>query len=328
MNGAPLLTKDAFSCIDFGVPTHDPAVRTLASQLNAVLVSLGSEVPPSLASVFAERLAAYPGPGRRFIELFYVPAWSFLHWTKVLCVGKDDSVFSEAREAHALSLLLHLWDDHLMDGQMAPDMVALHMRTIAWRRFRAAVDRLTRATGGKPKADGLIEAYLEAHLEETEPKDLDAFLARFLRQIGIWRVAPALLGQMMEPAAADGLLRIFDLHAMAWRIMDDLQDARADCGRGRNTAVRLALSDEGRALWDRVETSPDSATAAARWSRVAEAIEARPAPLLRARIDTLLAEAVSRARLLGLAGLEAELSAAAVRRRVVKQLLRESPERT
>ena len=72
MNGAPLLTKDAFSCSDFGVPTHDPAVRALASQLNAVLVSLGTEVPPSLASVFAERLAAYPGPGRRFIELFYV----------------------------------------------------------------------------------------------------------------------------------------------------------------------------------------------------------------------------------------------------------------
>lgn len=327
MSVAAMRTADAFSCLDFGASEPAPAVRALSGQLNDILLALQAEAPDPVAAAIRARLDAYPGPGRRFIDLFYVPAWSFLHWAPALFVRNDDGALSDAREVHALSLLLHLWDDHLMDGQMPPDMAAIQMRTIAWSRFRAATERLSRSTGGTAAAQRLIDAYLGSHRTGSGPATLDAFLARFLDQIGIWRVAPSLLGRMMDPPAGDGLLRILDLHATAWRMMDDLQDARADCRRGRNTAVRLALPAEGRALWDLVQSSPDPAEAAARWDRVVEAIETRPAADLRTRIDHALAEAIALAGGLGLDGLEAELQAARARRTVVKQLLRENPER-
>ena len=49
----------------------------------------------------------YAGGRTRFIDLFYVPIWSFLHWVLVASPRGDAEVLASATQAHALAASGH-----------------------------------------------------------------------------------------------------------------------------------------------------------------------------------------------------------------------------
>jgi len=231
-----------WTAVDFRPLSLDPRIEALADEMEFEIWRIVTLLPPSLASEAARVLSGYPGPGRRFIGLFYRPVWSVLHWLE-----EDAAVRAAAVRVHALALLLHLWDDHLCDGQLPIDIARLHFRSLAWREMEAALP-----PDGSTAENlwALLATYLEA-IHAPEPAgSLEAHLERFERQMAIWRAAPRMLAARRGARVAALLDEALQHFCVAWRLIDDIQDIEEDRATGQDNCVRLALSGPAAARWD------------------------------------------------------------------------------
>jgi hypothetical protein len=244
---SPLLRRPGalFAGVDFGTVQRSAAIERLADRLQAALDSLAELLPPALKAEARALLDGYAGTGRRFIDLFYTPAWSFLHWAKI----SDDEA---AVRAHALAWFLHLWDDHLSDGQLAPDLLRIHLRSLAWSEYATAAESLAGGSGASERMAALVHEYLESVHRPGPVIDLPGYCARFVRQMGIVRVVPNLA--VARGGELDSTINAFTI---AWRIVDDIQDAAADLVAGHRSALYYAMSEEGRRGWDRCAARSD-----------------------------------------------------------------------
>jgi len=302
-----------FVIYDFGAFTPDPKIVAQADRLEAKLALAVGDLPPAMAKEAAGELKMYAGHRPRFIDLFYVPIWSFLHWIPVAHPGMDAGALEKAQEAHALSLFLHLWDDHLSDAQLPPNLMRLQLRAVAWERYRAAVRSLAAMVpGGDEIATRLIHGYLTSCHQPPPATDQKSFSDRFIQQIGIWLVVPTLLGHLTGgPNRARELCAVIEAFAVAWRMIDDVQDIDKDIVSGQQNAVWFELNAPGRQVWE--------------YCRIASAGGARPEPTtwqiatnticggalqstLRQVVD-LLSQAETLAAKAGWAGLAAEMAA-------------------
>lgn len=299
-----------FSTLGFGAVEAAPGVAALRREMNVDLFAVADALPAPLAAEARAQLAGYTGGDGDFFRLFYVPAWSFLHWVPAAAPRlAAPGVLDHARTAHALALFLHLWDDHLCDGQLSTDLLRLHLRTLAWERFAAEARALGRALGSNPARMGEHAAeYLDALHRPGEAAELDAYGARFVRQIATWTLVPRLLGEAVGGAPEEVVARF----GVAWRLMDDVQDTHLDAAAGARTAVWLALDAEGRARWDDARAAAGAAPDPRAWQALAPAVRA-PGCLdaLRARIGAELRRAEGAARAGGWDGWADELAACA-----------------
>jgi len=317
---SPLAIQDftEFVAIDFGAVTPDAQVVALAERLEASVRRAVADLPPAMSAEAAAELTVYAGPRPRFIDLFYIPIWSFVHWVPEAAQRAElvrvPSMIEHAQEAHALSLFMHLWDDHLVDGQLKPTLLRLQLRAIAWQRYHAAVGVLAGMVEGGPETVArLVGNYLTACHQPPPVHDLRTFCDRFLQQIGIWLVVPTLLGHIVGgPAAARDLVGIIEAFAVAWRLIDDIQDIDIDILSGQDNGVWFELDDDGRACWAACRTASAGADRVEprTWASVSTAI--RNTRTLGAVIDEVTAR-LSRAEELairaGWTGLAAELAA-------------------
>jgi hypothetical protein len=308
---SPLLITNQGSLpwIDFGKPGPLPAIDALADRLNAEIMALTAGLPDPLCNEAAAVLNGYAA-GRRFIDLFYRPVWSFLHW---MPPPSDAGLLEQACRVQAMSLFLHLWDDHLSDGQLAPDLLRLHLRSLAWQRFRDGAEILrTHAHLPAQAFDSLVAGYLSAVHRPGLVDTLGAHAERMVAQVGIWRVVPLLYGHVAAgPAGGAGLTRIVERFSVAWRLMDDVQDVASDiCGTQQN-AVALALDPAGQAAWAACaarsagKPQPDQVT----WPAVHDAIGRGALTRVLSHIAEVLDDAQETATTLNLGGLADELSA-------------------
>ncbi len=311
---SPLLgsAADPLLAVDFGRPSPDQAIDALTARLNAEVMGLAAALPPALRAEAEAALAGYGGGVRLFIALFYRPVWSFLHWLP----APDDQALQLACRVQAMSLFLHLWDDHLADGQLAPDLVRLHLRSLAWQAFSDAAERL-RERAGVPGAavQGLVAEYLASSHRPGVATSLEGHASRMVQQVGIWRVAPLLYGGIVAgPAGAGALCRVVERFSVAWRLVDDVQDATEDVRSGQQNALELALDPAGRAAWalcrDRSAGLPQPEARA--WAEVWRAIGAGGLAAVLARVNAELDDAVGAAAGQGWGGLAAELAACRV----------------
>lgn len=211
---SPLLVDTPPSAA-FGTPIVAEPVANLRAELNAIVLDTAASLPEPLRAEAEAIVRGYGGGD--FLSLFYVPMWSFLHW---LDVDRD------AKVAQAQALFLHLWDDHLCDGQLPLDLLRLQLRSAAW-------NRLERATRGNRIAREAIDAYLVANHESRDVHDLDSYCARSRRELALMTFVPRIAG-------GDVLGDIVDAFAIAWRLIDDVEDAHADALAGKQTALAFA----------------------------------------------------------------------------------------
>jgi hypothetical protein len=302
-----------FTAIRFGSAQMTPEVARLRQVLNDILWETTLTLPEPLDSEARSILSGYAGGENDFYRLFYVPAWSFLHWVPALShVPVQPELLKAARTGHAMSLFLHLWDDHLVDQQLPLDLLRLQLRTLAWQHFETASRWLCHEVGGEPNLfDQHARAYLTSLYHPTPVSDLNDYCRRFTHQIAIWTVVPQLLGHgLASPEAAAQLCRIINSFAIAWRLLDDVQDIHLDLLQGEITAVWLELDEQGRREWAscsshsiaRGELDLES------WAPLVEAMR-RSGCLNRllARIDEALCDASDAAAASGWSGLALEL---------------------
>lgn len=245
---SPLLRRrrDPLNQLRFGTPAPSPERESLRERLDASLRETVAALPRALQHEAAALLDGYGAGKLSFIGLFYVPTWSFLSERPLADTQRR---LAEQVQAHAL--LLHLWDDHLCDGQLAPDLVRLHLRTIAWQRFEAGARALARARG---RREDVVDAALERYFGSgtihgrgrPEVGDLDAYLARFRDEIAIWSLVPELLDEALCPSPLSAAVEHV---SVAWRLLDDIQDTHEDLLADHRSAVWWACDAELRELW-------------------------------------------------------------------------------
>lgn len=259
-----IAAPDAFTAIDFGAVSLGPDLARLRATLGDCLQRTAARLPPAWLPEAQRVLAGYSGGRGDFFRLFYVPTWSFLHWVPA-SAGRPlpSDGLSLAHRAHALALFLHLWDDHLCDGQLVTDLLRLQLRTLAWEACTAAGRGLAHALGADPsRFEALAAEYLVSAHARGVVCDLDAYIRRFRSQVALWTAVPAWLGAAVAgPAAGTALATAVEEFAVAWRLLDDIQDIHLDSRAGRESAVWYMLDPARRALWAAcaAEVEPDGA---------------------------------------------------------------------
>ncbi|MEU2968602.1 hypothetical protein ABZ687_26960 [Streptomyces ardesiacus] len=230
----------------FGAVLETPEVSALRRRLHGRVREVVSRMPRPLAEDVAALLGRHgrtrtADQGDLFV-LFPAPVWSFLHW--VPAAGHPD-----AERLHAAALLLHLWDDHLTDRQLTPDLAALQLRTELWRCLEQDAAELCAAWGADP---GLVARHTERYLCATHarrtPADLDSYCSLAREQAALWTLLPRLLETGGRTEA--GWSSLVEDFAVAWRLVDDAADVRRDAVAGIRSAVWWELPAAGRARWD------------------------------------------------------------------------------
>ncbi|MFI2415181.1 hypothetical protein [Streptomyces sp. NPDC018947] len=230
----------------FGAVLETPDVSALRSRLHSRVLEVVHRMPGPLADSAAALLDRHgrtqtADQGDLFV-LFPAPVWSFLHWVPA-------ARHPHAERLHAAALLLHLWDDHLTDRQLAPDLAALQLRTELWRCVEQDGAALCADWGAAP---GLVARHTERYLCATHaprpPVDLDAYCAAAREQAAVWTLLPRLLETGGRTTA--GWSALVEEFALAWRLVDDAADVHRDAAAGIRSAVWWELPGAGRARWD------------------------------------------------------------------------------
>ena len=306
---SPLLvsTPGRLARIDFGRPPPEPAIDALGARLAADLSGMMAGLPASLRDEAEATLSGYCRGRAHFIALFYRPVWSFLHWLP----PPDSLLLEQACRVQAAALFLHLWDDHLSDGQLAPDLVRLHLRSLVWQAFCSGTATLLQAAGVQPsRVQRLVDDYLATTHRPGSASTLADHAERMVRQVGIWRVVPLLFGQITGgPDAASALCRVVERFSVAWRLLDDVQDAASDIRTGQQNALYLACDGEGRAAWAECGRRSQglSQPEAESWAVVCRGLESGPLEKVLSQINAELAAAETAALAQGWTGLAVEL---------------------
>ncbi len=232
----------------------------LCQRLNNQVSDLCRSLPKSMQAGAMMFLMEYShigvGEALDFFKYYYAPAWSVLYW--MAASSKADGSVSEKEMNHALcgqamAMLLHSFDDHLVDGGIPVSHLTLLVRSQAWRRMRDAIDRFCAdLAGGSDIASAFINEYYSGIMEQDTPQTLDAYCGLFRRQMATWVVMPVLTARKIggsDDFVAD-LRGAYECFGIAWRLLDDIQDLEADMADGTHSAVYVCLGEKGRALWD------------------------------------------------------------------------------
>lgn len=276
---SPLAVTSAspYGAVAFGVPAMAPEILALRTDLQARLHRALAHLPPVMRQEGVGMIEAYSGEATEFYRLFYQPVWSFLHWVAARATPSiPPSAMDDACTAQALGLFLHLWDDHLCDGQLQTTQLSLQVRTDAWVAYLAAARRLAQHVGAPQRlVDDHVATYLTAiHIPERIDSLVD-FCGRFERQIAIWTLVPHLLGPAIGGTqVGDDLAHMLTAFANAWRVMDDIQDVDDDVLAGIESAVWQVLDAAGRQAWAacHVQSKPLGQLHAASWLALQEHI--------------------------------------------------------
>ncbi|MFI0262642.1 hypothetical protein ACH4OW_26800 [Streptomyces sp. NPDC017056] len=273
----------------FGAIVEAPPLAALRCRLHDRLMEIVHRLPAPLARDCADLLNRHgrvPGSptGNAFV-LFPPPVWSFLHWIPA-------ARHPDAERVHAAALLLHLWDDHLLDGQLPLTLAHVQLRTELWRECTAGAERLCHTWGVDPAlAAGHTAAYLTAVHAAPRVDGPVGHRAGAGREAALWALVPSLLAAPELPA----VIRDF---AVAWRLVDDAADVPEDAAAGARSAVWWELAPADRVHWRPGAMGGETWCEGAVRRVLAEAAR-------------LLAAAQERAATAGLQGLAAELATAA-----------------
>lgn len=251
---SPLLVQvhTELKSIGFGDVVVVPEIARLQRELNLILTGTLKRLPEPLAAESRSLLNTYSGRRGDFFSLFYVPIWSFLHWTLVNNGSVQPSLAQAAQTPHAMALFLHLWDDHLCDGQLDVDITRLQLRTVAWQSHTATCYELCEAVGlHTDLVDEHINQYLCSQQSGEPVDDLNEYCRLFSRQVGIWTAVPRILDFAIRGSEeSDVIRRLVEHFAICWRLIDDIQDVDLDLMTGKQNAVWIQLDSEGRRRWD------------------------------------------------------------------------------
>jgi hypothetical protein len=251
----------ACSEIGFGKVRLSEGEQRFCSELNDEIHALCKALPPSiqtdallsLMKYFRKTFVGNPS----FFMNYYAPAWSIIYWI-IHCrpdrVELSQQDIGTAKAAHSMALLLHPLDDHLSDGQLPVTHLNLLIRSQAWVIMTGAMRGLAEGLvdGNQIVAD-LIDDYYSGINSSEDIASLDGYVDLFRKQMATGYIVPVLLSKKItangEFAAA--IQSLYGSFGIAWRLLDDINDIKADMMTGSKSAIYACLPESLKKSWDK-----------------------------------------------------------------------------
>ncbi|MFG2978503.1 hypothetical protein ACGFYY_36650 [Streptomyces sp. NPDC048331] len=276
----------------FGAIAETAEVSALRGRLHRHLLDTASGLDPAWRECVMRELTAHGrsvrAPGGDFFARFPAPVWSFLHWVPTA----RGQAYAERNQA--LALFLHLWEDHLSDGQLPEEESFVRLRARAWQEWERSALALAAQWGAPVRLVGAHAAVYREAVAHRRERSRDGYYRTAARQAALWTLLPAILAVTGRTAGRLGPV-VTDF-ALAWRIVDDLADVEEDAAAGARSAVWWELPPRSRAGWGADPGRPVAGEAEGRLGR---------------RAARLLVRAAYRAERAGLPGWAMEVRTAA-----------------
>lgn len=245
----------AFGCVELSM-----GEKKFYADLNRQLVFLCNTLPEPVkhqATIFLFEYAGLTlGDEMDFFRFFHPPVWSIIYWIHncdQCCRAPKTDEYIHSLIAHAMSLFLHSLDDHIHDGDIRASHLLLLLRSNAWILMNDSLKKLAEENPAEIDfIDSRINEYYAAILPEKKPESFEDYCALFKRQISTWIITPMLTIKKLicnDKFTAD-IKESYESFAVAWRLMDDLNDLEQDILDGTHNAVYYNMSAEGMAAWD------------------------------------------------------------------------------
>ncbi len=248
------------SNIDFhsGHTSTDEGIAYFYTKMNDAMINLVRSLPASVqtsAMIFLMHNAGIePGQNLDFFSHYYSPIWSIIPHIMTRCTGarvKQDFMYLAAT-AHAMVMLLHSLDNHINDGQVAPDHLTLLIRSQGWRLFCDTISPFCSIIHtGKEIVNSCLNRYYASITTHNSIDNLEEYLRIFRDQMATALIVPLLTVRFVEDMSLEEAIRTsLECFGLAWRIYDDIRDIKDDLNKGRNSAVTLSLPGKVRCCWD------------------------------------------------------------------------------
>jgi len=247
--------------VDFGTVTLSQEEETFREELNREMLALCECLPNSMqteAVLFLMKYLQAPfSGGPNFVNYFYAPAWSILFWLQQYCpdnIKLEPRYVKAVKTGHTMAMLLHAFDDHLVDGQLPITHLALLIRSQSWMIMNRAFDRLARDVDRGPAiVRGFIDDYYRSINISEGTKSLDSYCDLFRKQMATALIAPVLIANKINPVEELSLSiqAAYCSFGIAWRLLDDLQDLEKDMMKGVHSSIYFCLNEKLRGYWDK-----------------------------------------------------------------------------
>ena len=246
--------------IDFGRIPLTVEQQKFYQLINDRIIDLCRSLPKSTRIRATHFLLQYAGLSigdkLDFFRRYHVPAWSILYWIRDLRSdpgNMPDNVVDCMITIHSMAMLLHSLDDHLSDGELAPDHILLLLRSQSWHHMQQAIVSLDRRIdGGSSRASLAIDRYYAAIQSANSPGSIEDYCIRFEDQMQTGLVAPQLMLSCLETPQElkTGILQAYCHFGVAWRLLDDIQDIEEDLQKRVHSAVYVSLPEDVQNIWD------------------------------------------------------------------------------
>lgn len=313
-----IITGLLSSCfeIDFGVVNLSEEERRFCKELNDEIVSLCGSLPRSTQTEALLSIMQYWGipfdQEFNFFRYYYIPSWSIIYWLIQSAAGGkglEEVVLRNAKAGHSMAMFLHPFDDHLNDHEIPAIHLTLLLRSQSWMIMNHALYSLADGVdGGNGIVRGFLDDYYSSIRSSEKVESLDSYCDLFRKQMATWFIAPALLTKRMTSDAefTDAILTAYGSFGIAWRLLDDIKDLKADMMQGKHSSIYVSLPDEIRDVWNKGgqgEADVDGAYSEAISSYI---LESGAIETVRERLCSELESAASIVRGLDMAGLANE----------------------
>jgi len=247
------------SAIDFGPVSISEGQKEFRRELNNEIFSLCRSLPQSTQTEGLLSIMRYWGmPFDQEFNLFryyYVPSWSIIYWlirSAPTSKGLGEVVIRNAKTAHSMAMFLHPLDDHLNDNEISATHLTLLLRSQSWMLMNHALYALADGVdGGNEIVRSFINDYYSSIRSSEEVESLDSYCDIFRKQMATWFMAPALMTKRMTSDAefTNAILTAYGSFGIAWRLLDDIKDLKADMMQGKHSSIYVCLPEETRDGW-------------------------------------------------------------------------------
>lgn len=187
-----------------------------------------------------------------FFTRYFTPSWSWLFWILNQAESITEEELKDLVRAHAAALLCHHLDDNLVDHQTIPDILVIHLRTVAWNEFFRIQNAFSDSREDlKQTVRNQMESYFEVMIQNEKPEDLDSFLNVTRRHAGTWCVIPTIaLAHFFPDRDFPVMQEIMEEFYLSMRFADDIQDIHDDATEGVFSGAYYFLVEDRRDLWE------------------------------------------------------------------------------
>ena len=245
--------------IDFGTVRLSNGEEDFCRELNNEVILLCNSLPRSTrtdALLLLMRYFHIPiGWELSFFANYYAPSWSIIYWlvqsTPESKVLKPKDV-RYAKSAHSMALLLHPLDDHLNDSELPVTHLTMLLRSQSWMIMNDALGRLADETyRGKEIVECLIDDYYSSISCANKILSFDGYCEHFKKQMATGLIAPELIMRKMNVSQefSHAVMTAYASFGIAWRLLDDINDIKADMMKGNHSAIYHRLPEDLRYQW-------------------------------------------------------------------------------